>query len=394
MVRVKINNVAVGSVRGLFHEIDGKSQATAIAGTAEAFSHLGGRFVSLRAETTNPLVAAVHFAFAHHLPLELSPDVVFNTILQGVSAHVATDPARFRSVFVAHQGKKTLVARDDALVRGDWGGKWDVLIRSLGAQVFKSTSGRHARNVLGTAFTTTTLAEATAHTTVFMDAVKHFYEYTVMTCCGIPWVDVTGTREDWARMGRVIEPLLLELGLAAWNKELQLILKHFCRAFDGGATVAADHDHWDRMYNYFGPKGSGGVATVSGWIAKLFLHVRSGVNPILQSSGSSAVKLCDFPAGITTTPFTWQYLGTDIPMSLIAGLVGVTVAQSGALRPEVGWIVARAGQVQPPQGIRRFDTGAATDDEKDVVAQRVNTFGMELQKRMAVLYSAITSRFA
>jgi hypothetical protein len=395
MVRVRINDVAAPArgVRGLFGELDGRAQATAVAsaGTAEAFSHVGGRFVALGAETTNPLIAAVHTAFAEHLPLELSPDVVFNTILQGVAAHVATDPKRFRAVFVAHRGRKALDVRDDSLVRGDWGARWDRSIRSLGAQVRETMSGGSARAVLGTAFTTTTLAEATAHAAVFMDAVKHYYTYTVHTFCGIPWVDVAGTREDWERLARAVEPLLLQLGLDAWNRELQIILSYFCRAFDGAVAAGEDRAHWNSMYNHFGPQGSGGVAKVSGWIAKLFLYIRGGMNPLLlpspprapcapaaaaaaaasitqpkpelaatpwldhdlwgrllllptegprKEAPERAVKLCDFPAGVTTTPFTWMYLGTQIPMSLIAGLVGVMAAQSGALKPEVGWIVA------------------------------------------------------
>lgn len=37
---------------------------------------------------SNPLVSAVHLAFSRHLPLTLSPDVIWLTIVQGFSNHV------------------------------------------------------------------------------------------------------------------------------------------------------------------------------------------------------------------------------------------------------------------------------------------------------------------
>jgi Domain of unknown function (DUF4419) len=44
------------------------------------FAHMAG---------PNPFVSAVHLAFAEHLPLRITPDQMFLTIIQGISAHVA-----------------------------------------------------------------------------------------------------------------------------------------------------------------------------------------------------------------------------------------------------------------------------------------------------------------
>ena len=117
------------------------------------------------------------------MPLELSPDVIYNTILQGISAHVSHNPERYRKIFVSHMGKKELKTRDDTLVRGSWDNKWDRSVQALRTQLIGDMSGEAVKTVLNTTFSTTTIAEATAHSAVFMDAVKNYYDYTVMTMC-------------------------------------------------------------------------------------------------------------------------------------------------------------------------------------------------------------------
>lgn len=396
MVRVEINNVRPGVLKQA--SVDGKSYALSICPEAQAFSHKGSRFITLATETTNALVAAVHTAFAHHIPLELSPDAIFNTILQGIAAHVSTNPEHFRGVFVAHARKKGLVTRNDALVMGSWENNWEVSIADLGKQILQDMSGDAAKGVLSTGFTTTTLAEATAHTAAFMDIVKHYYDYTFVTMCGIPYIDILGEREDWVKLGKAIGPLLCDLGLSAWNKEVQEIMSHFVGAFDG----KVDWEHWNRIYNHHGPDGSGDVAKVSGWIAKLFLYVKGGLNPLVgkggqediavvpqrreprpefascpwkdealwgpkasvsplrhQKTSTTAIPLAHFPAGLSNTPFTWMYWGREYKMKLIAGVVGVSVSTSGHLKPEVGWIVASA-----------TGTLSLQDKEKDIAEWR------------------------
>jgi Domain of unknown function (DUF4419) len=304
--------------------------------------------------------------------LELSPDVIFNTILQGVSRHVSNNPEHFRNVFVSHLDcKKKSITRNDSFVKGKWGNPWESMVLDIGRQIRADLSGQHAQRVIKTTFTTTTIAAHTAHVAVFMDVVKSYYEYEFYTSCGIPWIDVNGTKEDWQRIADVIGPLLDALNLSSWNAELQLILSHFVKAFDG----VVDFEHWNRIFNYYGPKGSGGTAHVSGWIAKLYLYIKTGLNPLIGSPDASvpfkprgdpklagtpwldntlwsgyqepvvntpktSVQLASFPCGMTSTDFLWFYLTERIDMIMLAGVVGNTITETGALKPEVGWIIS------------------------------------------------------
>jgi hypothetical protein len=406
----------------------GRKRAGDILPTAEAFSHKDATFVApdffeaQGAETINPLMMAATTAFATHRPLELSPDVVYNVILQGIAAHVATDPEKFRNLLVSHQkGKEELAVRDDRLVAGSWDNDWGSSLNRLRDMIMERIpAGSAASEGFGLAFTTTTRDNYVAHSAVLMEVMKDYYEYTVMTLCGIPWVDLQGTEEDWAVLAGRINKALPVLGLSGWNANLQEILREISSVYQGKTNTG----FWQKMYKHHGARGSGGVARVDGWLAKLFLYTSAGINrlavgqadeelshldePVLpqavipqavtrpslprstsdtpwadeafwqslrqgdqspaegtaalwsSASGSihgaappqtsssprghgleRGVPLADFFVGLSETPFIWDYYGTKLEMVLRAGLVGVSVTTSGALCPQVGWVIGK-----------------------------------------------------
>ena len=62
----------------------------------------------------NPLLQAVHYSFAEHHSLKLTPDHIWLTICQGISLHINASPEKYRSLLVNHGGKKKLeIRRDD-----------------------------------------------------------------------------------------------------------------------------------------------------------------------------------------------------------------------------------------------------------------------------------------
>jgi hypothetical protein len=174
-----------------------------------------------------------------------------------------------------------------------------------------------------------------------MDVVKHYFNYTIITFCGIPWIEITGTKEDWVHLKQSISPLLIALNLHDWNNDLQMILDKFVGAFE----ASPDSSFFSQIYNYYGPMGSGSHPEITGWITKLFLFVENGeVNPSLNRSNVK-IDPSHFPRSLTKTPFKWKYYQSTIPMNLIAGNVGVTLTASGALKPEIGWLIAAAEDI-------------------------------------------------
>ena len=261
--RVLVDDVAPEPAK--FQLLNGKGRALKTKDTATACSHPNADFVQARCDTSNALLVAAVLAFKGHHPLELTPDAIFSAIMAGVSAHVNADPERFRSSFVAHEGKKTLTVRDNSLVMGSWENRWERPVGQLGQQVLVNLSNESAKQVLKTSFSTTGPAQQAAHTMTFMDVVKPYFSYRCMTMCGIPHIDIAGSQQDWERLASAIGPFLSELGLAEWNLQLQTILGHFIAAFNGASHQ--DRAFWQGMLKYDGSGGSGAKADVTGWLA-------------------------------------------------------------------------------------------------------------------------------
>lgn len=345
MVQFKVNDVQpeLNRVKSWMPtKPNGVKQAIALAGEKEVdgFSHVDASFIlGEPLGIKNPLLAAVYLAFSHHLPLTLSPDAIWNTLMLGVSTHVAKDPEKHRHAFVSHQGKKTLLVRDDTLRKGCGTNNWGKIAHQFTAQIAENLSGVAAIKALNTKFTTTDEVASIAHAIVFMDVVKSYFEYRVTTACGIPTVELTGTKEDWQKLRKGLA-LLDDLDLSPWRAQLDRILLHFEGAFDN----KIEQPFWNDIFLKHGAFGSGGVTTISGWIANFFLYTSDGVlNP--GALGEAGVRLdpVDIPCGLSETPFTWEYFSQEFKMLLRGGLVGVVVDPvTHCVAPQIGWLVTDA----------------------------------------------------
>ena len=118
------------------------------------------------------------------------------------------------------------------------------------------------------------------------------------------------------------------------------------------------------MLKYNGPAGSGGEANVTGWLSELFPYLKGEVSPAVDIPGGikaqpyqqpfwrrrtdstepepCCIALSSFTGSTTSTPFVWNYYGVEHKMELVAGIIGVVAGDSGALKPEVGWLVCHA----------------------------------------------------
>jgi len=308
----------------------------------------------------NQLVMAVHLAFARHYPLVVKPDVIWVTILQGLSAHINSDPEKYRKLLVAHEGKEELEVVDDALPP-DWS-----FFANKCAQLAKShVVNRKLSEAMSLKFSTTGPIEQTAFSMVLMDTLKAYFEYRCWTRCGIPYIKLGGTRSDWKTMTQHLS-CLDDFGLQSWREQLQGILFEFVAAFDGNIN----HDFWNGIYKWNGPQGSGEEAYITGWLTMLFPYLETGErNPAVWQPANKAAAGCgslgrrrglnvagggplprtdlaDIRASLTATPVTHCIFGQEYKRMFVAGVLGVQqCSDSYALEPIVGWAVTEEKQV-------------------------------------------------
>jgi hypothetical protein len=285
----------------------------------------------------NGFLKAIHEAYANHYPLSLSPDDVWLTIAQGFAYHVNANAEKLRNSFVKHEGKATIKVRRDNFVKGspdnDWPGCFSEFSRCIADHI-----GQDKRDLLVSDFSTSTSLHRAVSEVTLMNTLKAYFDYVVETRCGIPTITLTGTESDWER---VIwkTTALLPFQCEDWIRNLLTALNSFCLAFKG----SADPSIWTNLYKIEGPRGSGGT-TISGWVNVFFPYLNDWSSPgeftrpnLIQSSHAPD----QYPLGITSTPFIWDYLNTIIPMQFLAGFVGTTQdPTSKTVRPVQGWGIA------------------------------------------------------
>ncbi len=291
------------------------------------------------------LLETVHTAFQDHRGLILSPDAIWLAIAQGFAQHVNLNAEALRDKFVKHSGQATIVVIRDNFFKGSAKNDWPGTFNEFSDQIAKHIGKQ--RELVVCDFSTTTPVTKAASEIVLMDAMQSYFKYEVHTRCGIPEITLLGTSEDWHKLtGKV--SCLREYGLDWWLAELLPVLNQIYVASTGNI----DKNFWQSVYKY---NSMSGGAAVTGWINTLFpydnlgkknsvIMRKTGLKVSSEGYAYDGAGLDSFPSGLSKAPFLWKYLGTDFNMEFVAGFVGATQEENGALRPSIGWAVKDSTQ--------------------------------------------------
>jgi len=288
------------------------------------------------------LIETILTAFDNHFPLILSPDHIWTTLVQGFAAHIRQDAEAFRGRFVSHEGKKKLVVRRDDFVMdapdNDWGG----VVTELSEQIRQNVGDARYR-LLVPEFSTTGIIERTVAQIGLMDAVSDYFDYHVMTLCGIPSITLEGTPEDWESV-RERAQVFREFELDWWLDALLPILDQLVSASRGDV----DATFWR---NIIKKDSMSGGPYLSGWVVSLIPYILTYEdvgsarvfvrNPHLGTLGAR-LSMSDLPTSISRVEAQWSYLGEPVSIVFHAGTWGMHYdPETKALTPVLGWMVRR-----------------------------------------------------
>jgi len=301
----------------------------------------------------NGFMTAVRTAYSSHVPLSLSPDHFWTLISQGISKHIEKNAEKFRDKFVDFDGKQTLRIRRDGFAKGSQNNDWAGCFTEFSEQI-ETFIGEEMKKKLCPNFTCTDSNAKAVHELGLMDCMKSYFEYRVMTMCGISKVMLQGSVEDWKKLEASLS-ILDELELKQWGECLKPILNNLTRAAAGEDT---DELFWTTIYKAHFGGGSGSHPTVDGWSTNFFLYINDGIRQdfrsleLLYEEASAdkesrrwrwhnpGVPQKAVPVGLSKTPFIWEYMGKEIPMFFYGGFVGAKFdEETGYVSPQLGWAV-------------------------------------------------------
>ncbi|MDH6710975.1 hypothetical protein P3T27_007726 [Kitasatospora sp. MAA19] len=313
--------------------------------------------------TWSLLVRAAHAAFAEHLPLSLSPDVLWYAVVHEVAVHVRLNASVYEGLFTAPPGvKRQIVVRDDGLLGS--GPDWARSIR-LVREPLTEAVGSELVELFRPTFSTTSPDDESSTLVALMDVVSPYYDFRWETRCGIPRIRLEGTAEDWALLAARVGELAARFDLLApWFAELRPVVDEIAATAAGGPV---DERFWRSFHKW---ESMSGGPQVTGWLTTFFAHTQTAAGPRLRESFGwwEAANASyhrdrfvpnDFPSHVSKVPFVWDRIGTELPMAFVGGVLGIE-RDGEYLRPRLGNAVLQIRRAGPrPEVGPRPETGAA-----------------------------------
>lgn len=297
--------------------------------------------------SSNVLFSMIARAYAEHRPLVLSPDDVWLCISQGFAHHVNQNAETLRDKLVFHEGKITLKVetRQPLLekMEGDANpNDWAEIFDGFATQLKNNTKDHIAENMCAD-FSTTTTESLIASQITLMNTMQPYFNYVVgRISCGIPYITLKGTPEDWQKVlekARTLEKYELKW----WTDKLCPVLEEFVKTSQG----KPNHQFWRCMVTQIeiDKIRGGGCSNLQptlfdGWFLALFPYDTEGRTPEKVSLSHKMLHSFESVDFLYCLQDEEGYVLMETPMKFHAGFVGIEEnTETYELTPRIGWMV-------------------------------------------------------
>ncbi|KAI1822680.1 hypothetical protein F4861DRAFT_376595 [Xylaria intraflava] len=293
--------------------------------------------------SSNGFVRAAYAAYSQHHHLTIRPEDVWFTILTQLSLHINANAEELRRFFVAHEGQKEVVVKQQATMdSADFG----MLAICITYEMDKFLVDKSLRPWIMPDFTTTTHSDMVTAAVLMMGSMQKYFSYTMMLTCGIPSVTLLGEKDDWLKIRQRLDKLP-ELGSepAKFASLLRPVLDYFIRSFDDPKDPEV-LVFWSKIAHE-SPGGSG-PSYLSGWITAFCFWAADGKplysppqgdvdvdgwdpkKPGCDLGGTlfHRVDTEDIPDGYVSVPVK-VIEDREYKTRMVAGSVGIEVRSSG-----------------------------------------------------------------
>jgi hypothetical protein len=296
---------------------------------------------------SHAFLGGMYQAYADHRPFCLSPEMIWQVIMQGFSIHLEQHPELITSRFPELKPPKNLEVWHPDIVLGDPQSPWHEAI-AYTVENMKTYLGAEYVENLKINFSGSTQLEQTVGDLTIMNAHKHFFRYYVgAAICGIPTIMLEGEENDWDIILQRLN-FLEQFDLFEWISKLKPIIQKIKESY----TQEPDKDFWRHMFKVHRQDEYGSTHAIDGWITHFYPYDKAGnkiTEDLIWSSGIGEA-LANLPGEKMTIEFTFLEKKTpagpvvrEIPMYFMVGFLGQSQDQESlCLRPEMGWYVARA----------------------------------------------------
>ena len=208
-------------------------------------------------------------SFIDHCPIKVSPNVIWQLILNAFSRHVDDNSERLRNKFVNFEGIKDLNVVKVGSLKDIY--KYEKEIIEELVEKISQTVGSQLVDALTPNFSTTTNESLIAGKVSIMSAFKRYFRYHMgMVVCGIPYILLEGTLEDWEK---ILEKLKFLSKYEFSNKKMEKDIEEIINTKKGKINL----DFWRKIIMETKKEdddwrgcGSEGEDKITGWICDFY----------------------------------------------------------------------------------------------------------------------------
>ena len=222
---------------------------------------------------------------------------------------------------------------------------WLTAIDSFSVQISRNTKDNIAET-LQSDFSTTTANERIASQITLMKSMEKFFKYEVVRMiCGIPYITLKGTPDDWRRVLEKTKKLA-QYGLENWVAALEPILLQFVQAAEGNPDIKfwkwiVKKERVDVLTSA-SVRCSGsieGTTTIlDGWILNFYVNDNGDYYKEIPCT-------VDMPADQVRVQFKYKECTEngkvlmEKPLEFVSGFVGFDIDSQGVIIPRIGWFI-------------------------------------------------------
>ena len=297
-----------------------------------------------------PVLNGFYTAHTNHYPIRIKPDDIWLLIIQAFSHHVNINSEQLRSMFVNFEGKKELVVNYAVSNLEEVDAK---LLEDFSVQIneqMKEYLGENLLNILTPNFTTTNNESLIICKISIMGAFKKYFDYTMfLSGCGIPYIILEGTAEDYKK----IKEKALELKKYKFDWYIDKLIPHIDKMIEA-KEGKIDVDYFKNMIQNkeateYKPGLSGRrgydykVDHLSGWFLNFFAYI-GDVQGCYEQFKLDDIGVKDFekfPSQMLTVPFKIIDINQkQHSMKYKVGFIGCAQNKKKEVYPVTGWIVS------------------------------------------------------
>ena len=278
------------------------------------------------------LLGTILHAWNYHYDLTLKPDDLWTSIALSLSKYISHNAEQLRSVFVDHEGKKELVAIDiGSAATYDW----TIGINKLAKLVDSNINDKHLIGSMTNNFTTTTHITRSISKLAILKSMEQYFDYKMMLLCGIPSIELKGTKEDWIKLKEKISSMFeydVDKKLISWCELLHQLVDKFIEAFDG----IEDKTFWNTIVH---ESGGSGPSYIGGWISVLN-PFDDKMNYILGPDMFTRIEDNNISDTLVNVDFKIDDNGNEFDAKFQGGFYGATIV-GNTIEPYIGIIVTK-----------------------------------------------------